>query len=90
MPRDRMARLVDEIGDVVDWLTFLPGAMVLVSERSAHELSKALSAKHPDLLFVINEIDPHKTDGLLPKPIWNFINHPNDPDKRKLHPALAS
>lgn len=88
-PRDFMVHLVNALDGVADWLAFLPGAIVLISPHTAHELAVALNTKRPGMSFLITEIDQRRADGRLPAPVWNFINNPDNPHLRRLQPAMA-
>lgn len=75
-PRKKILDLLDTLPAVKNWYAFLPSAVFIISDQSAHTLAQLLLAKVEGSLYFISEISPSAYNGWLPKPAWDFINNP--------------
>jgi hypothetical protein len=77
--RELIVEKIDHIPVIENWYAFFDNTICLASEEDARSLSSLLHAELPKLRFIITEIRP-SAGGMLPKPIWAFLNHPQSAD----------
>jgi len=69
-----LLRFLDSRAEILDWMTILPASVLLVSRRTARQLTALLNKKYPDAQFLLTKIETPQTDGMLPEECWDFIN----------------
>jgi hypothetical protein len=69
-----LLRFLDSRAEILDWMTILPASVLLVSRRTARQLTALLNKKYPDAQFLLTKIETPQTDGMLPEKCWDFIN----------------
>ena len=74
--RQTILALLDSLPSVKNWYAFLPSAVFIISDNSAHELAQSLLAKVNGSMYFVSEINPAAHNGWLPKAAWDFINNP--------------
>ena len=74
--REEIINLIDDIDIVVNWLAFLPGSIVIISENTPRQIS-SLIRKHrkTSFRFIITQME--NRSGWLPKSNWEFIKNRN-------------
>jgi len=65
---------LDSRKEILDWMTFLPSSVFLMSRHSLQHLTTIFRRKYPQAQFLITEIETERTDGMLPEECWEFIN----------------
>ena len=56
-----------------NWWNHIPGVFLLVSDRSAGQISEALRKYTHDASFLVMEVDSRESDGWLTERGWNWI-----------------
>jgi len=75
-PRQPILDFLNTRPEVKNWFAFLPAAIFIISDRSAHELSAVFRQHFLGRLFVVTEIPAGANNGWLNKNAWDFINNP--------------
>ena len=56
-----------------NWWNHIPGVFLVVSDRSATELSKAMKPFAHNARLLIMEVNPAESDGWLPEVSWKWL-----------------
>ena len=67
---------LDTRPEILNWCSVLPHSLLIVSERTVHQLLQIVNQAFPGRNFLISKVSSHEINGLLPKFAWDFINYP--------------
>ena len=68
--------IVDGISTIENWHSVFEGAMVLISDADAKEITRAIQDELSNTRFLVTELRTGSKGGWLPRSIWQFINNP--------------
>jgi hypothetical protein len=74
--RQKVLDLLDTLPAIKNWYAFLPSAIFVVSDQTAHALAQLLLAKVDGSYYFISEITSGTANGWLPQAAWDFVNNP--------------
>lgn len=57
---------------VADWMSLGSDVVLVRTSESLAWVTTGMRAAFPTLQFLAVEIDPTRTDGWMPKPVWDF------------------
>lgn len=75
-PRQELLDYLDTLPIVKHWWAFLPSAVFIISDESAHTLASKLVGHVNDSYFLVSQVPPGANNGMLPEKAWEFINSP--------------
>lgn len=74
--RQAVLDILDTKPEVKNWFAFLPGAIFVISEKTASQLTELIRSSFPIKNLFVSEIPRGANDGWLGANIWEFINTP--------------
>jgi len=75
-PRQKLLEHLDTLPAVKNWYAFLPSAVFIISDQSAHALANLLLGKVNGSYYFVSEIPVGAYNGWLPQAAWEFVNNP--------------
>lgn len=74
--RQDILNYIDTCPEVKNWYAFIPTGIIIISDKTAHDLQAMFLRKYPGRFSMITEITRGNNNGWLNKEVWDFINNP--------------
>lgn len=74
--RQKILDFLDTRHEVKNWYAFMPSGIIIISDKTAHDLQKMFLDGFPKRYHLITEIPYGANNGWLDKNVWEFINKP--------------
>ncbi len=75
--RQALLDFLDTRPEVKNWFAFLPGAVFVVSDKTATQVTEIIRMGFPEKSLFVSEVSRGTNDGWLGRNVWDFINTPN-------------
>lgn len=74
--KQALIEFVDTLDHVKNWMAFLPGSILLVTDHDEDAISIEVHTKFPLLAFIVTPVSMNDTNGFLLPGAWDMINYP--------------
>ena len=74
--REIVTNYLTTLPSISNWYAIFQNAIFIVSDTPVQHLSEVLRNRFPNVWFILTEVNPERTDGLLPPSNWHFILNP--------------
>jgi len=82
-PRRDILDYFDTRPEILNWYAIFSGAILLVSEHNAFELSELFRTRFPGREFFLTELPAYGNNGWMLPTVWEFVNNPKSSGRWK-------